>query len=55
MISQIEQDLSSPSVASLKRILDVIPMTMSQFFAAEEQDQEQTGHRALMPELIPQQ
>ncbi len=32
-ISQIEQNKSSPSVASLKRLLDAIPMTMSEFFS----------------------
>lgn len=35
MISQIEQNQSSPSVASLKRILDAIPMSMSEFFSDE--------------------
>ncbi|WP_161861751.1 cupin domain-containing protein [Algicella marina] len=33
LISQLEQNRSSPSVASLKRILDVIPMTLSEFFS----------------------
>ncbi len=33
LISQIEQNHSSPSVASLKRILDAIPMTLSEFFS----------------------
>lgn len=32
-ISLIEQNKSSPSVASLKALLDAIPMTMSEFFA----------------------
>ncbi|WP_424984655.1 cupin domain-containing protein [Microbulbifer sp. S227A] len=32
-ISLIEQNKSSPSVASLKRLLDAIPMTMSEFFS----------------------
>ena len=32
-ISLIEQNKSSPSVASLKSLLDAIPMTMSEFFA----------------------
>lgn len=36
-ISLIEQDKSSPSVASLKRLLDAIPMTLSQFFADVEE------------------
>ncbi|WP_323037015.1 cupin domain-containing protein [Pararhodobacter sp.] len=33
MISQIEQNQSSPSVGSLKRILDAIPMSLSEFFS----------------------
>lgn len=33
LISQIEQNHSSPSVSSLKRILDAIPMSLSEFFA----------------------
>jgi transcriptional regulator with XRE-family HTH domain len=40
MISMIEQNRTNPSVASLKKILDALPMTMSAFFnvdAAEEQ------------------
>ena len=32
-ISLIEQNKSSPSVASLKSLLDAIPMTMSEFFS----------------------
>ena len=36
-ISLIEQNKSSPSVASLKRLLDAIPMTMSQFFSEFEE------------------
>lgn len=32
-ISLIEQNKSSPSVASLKRLLDAIPMTLSEFFS----------------------
>ena len=35
-ISLIEQNKSSPSVASLKRLLDAIPMTMSEFFSEVE-------------------
>jgi len=40
-ISMAEQDSTSPSVASLKKILDGIPMTLSEFFApgAEEKKQ----------------
>ncbi|MBK0326859.1 cupin domain-containing protein [Rhodobacteraceae bacterium F11138] len=37
-ISQIEQNKSSPSVASLKRLLDAIPMTMSEFFSEFEEN-----------------
>ncbi len=33
MISQIEQNHSSPSISSLKRILDAIPLSMAEFFA----------------------
>ena len=35
-ISLIEQNKSSPSVASLKRLLDAIPMTLSDFFSEVE-------------------
>ncbi len=35
LISMIEQGQTSPSVASLKRILDSIPMTFSEFFSME--------------------
>ncbi|WP_276203209.1 cupin domain-containing protein [Pseudoponticoccus marisrubri] len=37
-ISLIEQNKSSPSVASLKRLLDAIPMNLSEFFSVVEQD-----------------
>jgi transcriptional regulator with XRE-family HTH domain len=37
-ISLIEQNKSSPSVASLKRLLDAIPMTLSEFFAVVENE-----------------
>ncbi|MEF3047087.1 cupin domain-containing protein [Pseudotabrizicola sp. L79] len=33
LISQIEQNHSSPSVASLKRILDAVPMSLAEFFS----------------------
>ncbi|AUC53223.1 MAG: cupin domain-containing protein [Sagittula sp.] len=36
-ISLIEQNKSSPSVASLKRLLDAIPMNLSEFFSVVEQ------------------
>tara|TARA_R110000751_G_scaffold189187_4_gene295247 strand:- start:36609 stop:37196 length:588 start_codon:yes stop_codon:yes gene_type:complete len=35
LISMIEQGQTNPSVASLKRILDAIPMTFSEFFSME--------------------
>lgn len=35
MISLIEQNHSSPSVSSLKRILEAIPMSLAEFFADE--------------------
>ena len=37
MISQIEQNATSPSVSSLKRILDAIPMSLAEFFAGDEE------------------
>ena len=36
-ISMIEANKSSPSVASLKSLLDALPMTLSEFFAAVEE------------------
>jgi transcriptional regulator with XRE-family HTH domain len=36
MISMIEQNRTNPSVASLKKILDAVPMTMSEFFSADQ-------------------
>ena len=35
MISMVEQDRSSPSIASLKKILDGLSVSMSDFFAAD--------------------
>ncbi len=46
LIAMIEQNRSSPSVASLKRILDAIPMTFSAFFAAEPLAEDKAIHRA---------
>ncbi len=55
LISQIEQNHSSPSVASLKRILDSIPLSLSEFFAPEFEDREQIFFRAAeLHELNPQ-
>jgi len=46
MISQIEGNSTSPSVSSLKRILDAIPMSMSEFFGGEPDNAEQVFFRA---------
>ncbi|GAB4258512.1 MAG: cupin domain-containing protein [Pararhodobacter sp.] len=46
MISQIEQNQSSPSVASLKRILDAIPMSLSEFFSDDYPATKQVFYRA---------
>lgn len=46
MISQIEGNSTSPSVSSLKRILDAIPMSMSEFFANETDGAKQVFFRA---------
>ena len=39
MISLIEQNCTSPSIASLKLILDAVPMTFSEFFSIEKADE----------------
>jgi transcriptional regulator with XRE-family HTH domain len=41
MISLIEQDRTSPSIASLKKILDGLPMSLAEFFAADAPAREQ--------------
>ncbi|MGY9047591.1 MAG: cupin domain-containing protein [Rhodobacterales bacterium] len=46
LISMIEQGRSSPSIASLKRILDAVPMTFSEFFADDGPSVETFVHRA---------
>jgi len=46
MISQIEGNSTSPSVSSLKRILDAIPMSMSEFFSNETDGAKQVFFRA---------
>ena len=55
-ISLIEQNKSSPSVASLKSLLDAIPMTMSEFFAEVENRDSQAYFYGLddFVELSPQ-
>ncbi|GEK46147.1 cupin domain-containing protein [Halomonas pacifica] len=45
-ISLIEQNSVSPSVSSLKKILDALPVSISEFFAGEELSQEQVFYRA---------
>ena len=42
MISMAEQNTTSPSVASLKKILDGIPMTLAEFFSSESPEETQT-------------
>lgn len=46
LISLIEQNRTSPSIASLKLILDAIPMSFAEFFDAEEPDPVSFVHRA---------
>ncbi len=45
-ISLIEQNKNSPSVASLKKVLDGIPMTLAEFFALEQPPCDQVFFRA---------
>lgn len=45
-ISLIEQNSVSPSVSSLKKILDALPVSISEFFAGEALSQEQVFYRA---------
>lgn len=35
LISQIEQNQTNPTISSLKRILDAVPMSLSEFFSDE--------------------
>ncbi len=46
LISQIEQNRSSPSISSLKRILDAMPMTLSEFFSDPDTDTPKFVYRA---------
>ena len=57
MISQIEQNHSSPSVSSLKRILDAVPMSLSEFFIDPEETEKKIFYtaaqlRELNPSLV---
>ncbi|PAU79000.1 cupin domain-containing protein [Halomonas salipaludis] len=45
-ISLIEQNSVSPSVSSLKKILDAMPVSISEFFAGEQTSQERVFYRA---------
>ncbi|SDL70529.1 transcriptional regulator, XRE family with cupin sensor [Franzmannia pantelleriensis] len=45
-ISLIEQNSVSPSVSSLKKILDAMPASISEFFAGEQSSQEKVFYRA---------
>ena len=45
-VSQIEQNRSSPSVGSLKKVLDGIPMSLADFFSMEQAPREQVFFRA---------
>lgn len=55
MISQIEGNNTSPSISSLKRILDALPMSLSEFFSGESADKQQIFFRAAdLRELNPQ-
>ncbi|MGM0915508.1 MAG: cupin domain-containing protein [Pseudomonadota bacterium] len=45
-ISLIEQNSVSPSVSSLKKILDALPVSISAFFAGDEHSAPQTFYRA---------
>ncbi len=46
LISLIEQDRTSPSVSSLKKILDGIPMSLAEFFALEAASETRVFFRA---------
>ncbi len=45
-ISLIEQNRVSPSVASLKKVLDGLPMSMEEFFSIDEPQQQQVFYKA---------
>ncbi|MFK8079100.1 MAG: cupin domain-containing protein [Granulosicoccus sp.] len=54
LISLIEQNRTSPSIASLKLILDAIPMTFTEFFDASEDNPDKFVFRANeLPEINP--
>jgi transcriptional regulator with XRE-family HTH domain len=46
LISLIEQNRVSPSVASLKKVLDGVPMSLAEFFTLDVNDAQQTFYSA---------
>lgn len=46
LISQIEQNQTNPTISSLKRILDAIPMSLSEFFADDTTNEPRIFFRA---------
>ena len=46
MISMIEQNRNSPSLATLKKILDAIPISFSEFFSTDIDSNQQIVYRA---------
>jgi transcriptional regulator with XRE-family HTH domain len=46
MISLVEKNASSPSVATLKKILDVFPMSLAEFFSPGQRERPATFFRA---------
>lgn len=46
LISQIEQNRSSPSVSSLKRILDAMPLSLAEFFSHGDEDRKRIFFRS---------
>lgn len=55
LISQIENNASSPSVSSLKRILDAIPMTLAEFFNEDDGEPKIFYRSSELLELNPRQ
>ncbi len=50
-ISMIEKNRTSPSVASLRKVLNGIPMSLSEFFGADEDDEEKVSYFFINEEL----
>ena len=52
IVSMIEKNRNSPSLATLKKILDAIPIPLSEFFAEDESPQLRTFYKAAdLPEI----